>query len=370
MLKASWGGGGRGMRPILNAGRTGGQGARRPARGGSRLRQRRGLSGKDDPARPPRRGADPRRQAGQHLSPLGTRLHRPAPQPEGRRTRARPLSDARPSAKRSASLAKRICAHVDYECAGTVEFLMDMDTDKFYFIEVNPRVQVEHTVTEEVTGIDIVQAQILIAEGKTLVEATGVASQDDVHAERPCDPVPDHDRRPAEQLHPRLWPHHRLSRGHRHGHPARRRHGLFRRGHHPLLRLAAGQGHRLGADARKGHRPDGPRAARIPHPRRRHQHRLRREPAEAPDLPQQHLHTKFIDTTPELFHFKQAPRPGDQDPDLHRRHHRQRSSRNRGPPEAPGRGARAETAGAARPNRRWAPATFWKRRARRPWPTG
>ncbi len=63
----------------------------------------------------------------------------------------------------------------DYECAGTVEFLMDMDTEKFYFIEVNPRVQVEHTVTEEVTGIDIVRAQILIDEGKTLAEATGVA---------------------------------------------------------------------------------------------------------------------------------------------------------------------------------------------------
>ncbi|WP_343082246.1 pyruvate carboxylase [Ostreiculturibacter nitratireducens] len=77
-------------------------------------------------------------------------------------------------------LGRRICAHVNYECAGTVEFLMDMDTEKFYFIEVNPRVQVEHTVTEEVTGIDIVQAQIKIAEGKTLAEATGVASQDGV----------------------------------------------------------------------------------------------------------------------------------------------------------------------------------------------
>ncbi|MDH2329218.1 pyruvate carboxylase, partial [Cereibacter sp. SYSU M97828] len=77
-------------------------------------------------------------------------------------------------------LGRRICAHVGYECAGTVEFLMDMDTGKFYFIEVNPRVQVEHTVTEEVTGIDIVQAQILIAEGKTLHEATGAASQQDV----------------------------------------------------------------------------------------------------------------------------------------------------------------------------------------------
>ncbi|WP_170404497.1 pyruvate carboxylase [Ruegeria arenilitoris] len=77
-------------------------------------------------------------------------------------------------------LGRRICAHVNYECAGTVEFLMDMETGKFYFIEVNPRVQVEHTVTEEVTGIDIVQAQILIAEGKTLAEATGKASQEEI----------------------------------------------------------------------------------------------------------------------------------------------------------------------------------------------
>ena len=77
-------------------------------------------------------------------------------------------------------LGRKICAHVNYECAGTVEFLMDIDTGKFYFIEVNPRVQVEHTVTEQVTGIDIVQSQILIAEGASLAEATGVASQADV----------------------------------------------------------------------------------------------------------------------------------------------------------------------------------------------
>ena len=77
-------------------------------------------------------------------------------------------------------LGRRICAHVNYEAAGTVEFLMDMNTGTFHFIEVNPRVQVEHTVTEEVTGIDIVQAQILIAEGKTIAEATGKNSQDEV----------------------------------------------------------------------------------------------------------------------------------------------------------------------------------------------
>ena len=78
------------------------------------------------------------------------------------------------------SLGKKIAEEVNYECAGTIEFLMDMDTGEFYFIEVNPRVQVEHTVTEEVTGIDIVQAQIKIAEGKSLMEATGTASQYDV----------------------------------------------------------------------------------------------------------------------------------------------------------------------------------------------
>ncbi len=80
-------------------------------------------------------------------------------------------------------LGRKICAHVNYECAGTVEFLMDMETGAFYFIEVNPRIQVEHTVTEEVTGIDIVRAQILIREGATLAEATGAASQEDVKLE-------------------------------------------------------------------------------------------------------------------------------------------------------------------------------------------
>ncbi|MEP1941733.1 MAG: biotin carboxylase N-terminal domain-containing protein, partial [Sulfitobacter sp.] len=77
-------------------------------------------------------------------------------------------------------LGRKICEHVKYECAGTVEFLMDMETEEFYFIEVNPRVQVEHTVTEEVTGIDIVRSQILIAEGKTIAEATGKARQEDI----------------------------------------------------------------------------------------------------------------------------------------------------------------------------------------------
>ena len=70
---------------------------------------------------------------------------------------------------------------VRYENAGTVEFLVDADSGEFYFIEVNPRIQVEHTVTEEVTGIDIVKSQILIAQGSKLSDPEiGLASQNDV----------------------------------------------------------------------------------------------------------------------------------------------------------------------------------------------
>lgn len=65
--------------------------------------------------------------------------------------------------------ALAIAKHVNYNNAGTVEFLVDED-GSIYFIEVNPRIQVEHTVTEEVTGIDIVRSQILIAAGAKLTD--------------------------------------------------------------------------------------------------------------------------------------------------------------------------------------------------------
>jgi pyruvate carboxylase len=64
--------------------------------------------------------------------------------------------------------AVRLAKEIGYNNAGTVEFLVDADTGEWFFIEMNPRVQVEHTVTEEVTNIDIVRSQILVAAGHDL----------------------------------------------------------------------------------------------------------------------------------------------------------------------------------------------------------
>ncbi|WP_080846631.1 pyruvate carboxylase [Cytobacillus gottheilii] len=76
--------------------------------------------------------------------------------------------------------AVKLMKNVDYINAGTVEFLVS--GNQFYFIEVNPRVQVEHTITEMITGIDIVQSQIMIAEGHDLHgETVGIPQQDNIH---------------------------------------------------------------------------------------------------------------------------------------------------------------------------------------------
>jgi len=89
------------------------------------------------------------------------------------------LSEAK--RKEIADYALLIGNSTNYVGAGTIEFLMDMDSEDFYFIEVNPRVQVEHTVTEEVTGIDIIKAQIHLLEGEKIgTPASGVPAQQDI----------------------------------------------------------------------------------------------------------------------------------------------------------------------------------------------
>ena len=87
------------------------------------------------------------------------------------------LSDA--LRRRICDSAAALCRSVQYRGAGTVEFLLDVDTNEYYFIEVNPRIQVEHTVTEMVTGVDLVRSQLLVAAGHRLHEAPlSIPSQD------------------------------------------------------------------------------------------------------------------------------------------------------------------------------------------------
>ena len=89
------------------------------------------------------------------------------------------LSDAQ--RQELAAYSLKIAGATSYVGAGTVEYLMDADTGKFYFIEVNPRIQVEHTVTEVVTGIDIVKAQIHILDGFAIgTPGSGVPKQADI----------------------------------------------------------------------------------------------------------------------------------------------------------------------------------------------
>ena len=110
-----------------------------------------------------------------------------------------------------------IARAVNYDNAGTVEFLLDQD-GQFYFIEMNPRLQVEHTVTEQITAIDIVRNQISIAAGKPLDIRAGGR-----HAAGPCDPMPDQRRGSAEQFSALHRHHHGLSVARRHRRPDRRR---------------------------------------------------------------------------------------------------------------------------------------------------
>ncbi|MEM7671257.1 MAG: pyruvate carboxylase, partial [Pseudomonadota bacterium] len=179
MLKASWGGGGRGMRPIH------------------------GPDELEDKVREGRREAEAAFGNGEgYLEKMITRARHVEVQILGDRfgdiyhlyerdcsvqrrnqkvVERAPAPYLTPTQRQDlCELGLKICRHANYTCAGTVEFLMDMESDQFYFIEVNPRVQVEHTVTEEVTGIDVVKAQIRITEGATIAEATGTPSQEAV----------------------------------------------------------------------------------------------------------------------------------------------------------------------------------------------
>jgi len=93
---------------------------------------------------------------------------------------------------RMGDAAVRVCRQVDYRSVGTIEFILDAASGAFYFMEMNTRVQVEHPVTEVVTGVDIVKAQIRVAQGEPLpitqddVRLTGHAIECRINAEDPA----------------------------------------------------------------------------------------------------------------------------------------------------------------------------------------
>ena len=178
MLKASWGGGGRGMRVIENA-------AELPAALEAARREALAAFGNDEVyfEKLIRRA---RHVEVQILGDLhGNVVHLYERDCTAQRRNQKVVERA-PAPYLDDAGRAALCGHalhlmrsVGYTHAGTVEFLMDADTGQSYFIEVNPRIQVEHTVTEMITGVDVVKAQIRITEGGRIGEAaeTGVPPQ-------------------------------------------------------------------------------------------------------------------------------------------------------------------------------------------------
>ena len=174
-----------------------------------------------------------------------------------------------PAPNLDAALREQICAdavafarHIDYSCAGTVEFLLD-ERGRHVFIEMNPRIQVEHTVTEEITDVDLVSAQLRIASGETLADLG--LNQDAIRPHGAALQCRITTEDPANGFRPDTGRITRLPLAGRRGNPAGRRHPPGCGDQRPL-RLDAGQ-----VDLPRPGLPDrgqpGPARGRgVPHP--------------------------------------------------------------------------------------------------------
>ena len=156
-----------------------------------------------------------------------------------------------------------------YTSAGTIEFLLDAD-GRFYFLEMNTRLQVEHPVTEAVTGIDFVRAQIEIAEGGRIADGKRSLFRKSREKapgpfQRPRDRVPHLRGRSRAGLSAVAGADHAPAGAHRPGH-SRRQRRVCRLGGADQLRPADFEGDRVGAGSRGSHCAHGSRINRVRRP--------------------------------------------------------------------------------------------------------
>ena len=186
----------------------------------------------------------------------------------------RPTTSTRRSAGRSATPPSRSAAQVGYDNAGTVEFLVDDDTGKFYFIEVNPRIQVEHTVTEIVTGDRPGQEPDPDRPGRAAVRPRDQPARARRRSRSTASPSSAGSRPRTRRT---------SSRPTTAGSPTTARPAAWASGstaapaitggdHHAVLRLAAGQGLGQRPAVRRRRRPHGAGAPGVPRPRREDEH--------------------------------------------------------------------------------------------------
>ncbi len=189
-IKAAFGGGGRGMKVVSGPD----DGARGAGVGHARvprlLRSRRMLRGALSGLAAPRRDAGDLRYPRQRAVARRARLLRPATPPEARRGEPGPATSPTTCAVAMGEASVKVARACGYVNAGTVEFLYQ--DGEFFFLEMNTRLQVEHPVTELVTGLDLVEWQLRVASGEPLgftqddVQRNGHAIEVRINAENPA----------------------------------------------------------------------------------------------------------------------------------------------------------------------------------------